>query len=140
MRGRSFRPKTYSGRRLHYRESPIQKSIVNFLQAALPENALFYAIPNEGRRSPQQAGLAKAMGLRAGMPDLGLVHEGRAFFLEVKDPKRGRLSKSQSETIPQLRAAGAGVAIVTSPEEVEHQLRAWGIPLKASIRLPGVSA
>lgn len=121
-----------------YRESPIQKSIVNFLEVALPIDAIYFSIPNEGRRTIEQIRFAKAMGLRAGMPDLGIVYRGRSYFLEVKDPLKGRLSKSQGETIPALESAGALVATVTSPEMVEQKLQEWGFPLKAKLSVPKI--
>ena len=34
------------------------------------------------------------MGVRAGWPDLEIVHQGRVIFIEIKAPKRGSSAKN----------------------------------------------
>ena len=75
--------------------------------------------------------ILKGMGLRAGVPDLLVVHEGRAHWLEMKSP-RGVLSEAQRATHNALTATGCPVVTCRSLDAVRGALWAWGIPLRES--------
>ena len=91
MTGRSF---AFHGRRkAAHPEAALQKKIVQFL---LMNDALYFAIPNEGKRSPIMGAHLKAMGLYPGIADLGIVVDGKIHFLEVKAPD-GVQSASQRD-------------------------------------------
>lgn len=62
-------------------EATLQKRIVQFL---LMNDAMFFAIPNEGKRSVVMGAHMKQMGLIPGAADLGIVVDGKIHFLEVK--------------------------------------------------------
>lgn len=53
---------------------------------------------------------------QAGLPDLLVVWQGRAIFLEVKKPG-GEATKLQLHTIEKLREVGAVAAVVFSVDE-----------------------
>jgi hypothetical protein len=66
-----------------------------------------------------------------GMPDLLLLRQGRAAFVEVKSPTgRGRLTMLQARMHKRLREAGFGVTVVDSVEKANLVLREFyeGIP------------
>lgn len=63
----------------------------------MPELKLLYHIPNGGKRTKAEAGILKAMGVRAGIPDYCLpVARGdwHALYVEMKADK-GKVSDSQ---------------------------------------------
>lgn len=58
----------------------------------------------------------------AGIPDLLIIKEGRAYFLEVKQPGK-RPTKLQEQRMNEIRAKGKAVAEwVTSREQAEEVL------------------
>ncbi len=130
---------TISGPRNRPEES-LQKAIVAFLGVALPPDSFMFAVPNQrGTRKRFEMGILKAMGARAGCPDLVILHRGRFIGLEVKAPKTGRLSDHQATVADQIVQAGGFYSVVRSVEEVERCLRAWGVILRATV-LPAIAA
>jgi hypothetical protein len=109
-------------------EDRIQISILDYLEAVAP-HVLFFAVPNEGKRSYMVARRHKLLGMVAGVPDLVLTYEGRAYFLEVKSAV-GRLRPAQKLFIEAAHKAGAKCAVVRSIEDVRAALGAWGIPTR----------
>lgn len=113
-------------------EEVLHRSVADFLRVALPPYVWWTHPPNGGGRSRAEAGILKAMGVRAGTPDILIVHQGRAFWIELKAPK-GRVEASQERCHTDLMLAGADVDICRSLEEVERRLKLWNIPLNARI-------
>ena len=109
-------------------EDRIQIAILDYLEAVAP-HVLFFAVPNEGKRSYTAARRHKLLGMVAGVPDLVLTYEGRAYFLEVKSAV-GRLRPAQKLFIEAAHNAGARCAVVRSIEDVRAALCAWGIPTR----------
>ncbi len=68
-------------------EHQIHLSIVQHLAWRSVEDAWWCHIPNGSFRTKAEAGLLKAMGVRAGAPDLLLIHRARPFGLELKKHK-----------------------------------------------------
>ena len=63
-----------------------------------PELRLLFHIPNGGSRGKAEAGRFRAMGVKAGVPDLFLpvARQGmHGLFIELKRQKGSRLSKEQ---------------------------------------------
>jgi hypothetical protein len=74
-----------------------------------PELDLMYAIPNAGKRTVRQGAYMKAEGLKAGVPDICLpvARQGySALYIELKQPKKGRMSDAQTEWQEKLSANG----------------------------------
>jgi hypothetical protein len=81
----------------------------------------------------------KATGLKAGVPDLMLILDGRIYFVELKEPgernkKDGGLTPAQRETIPLLKRAGCPVAVVYSLDDLKALIAGPWWPLQACIR------
>lgn len=111
-------------------ERRLQSAVAKYLQAALPRDAFFSALPGGDGR------MTRAPGYRAGLPDMVVLWEDkfdtRVVFFELKS-KTGRLTREQVETHNALRLAGAHAYTVKSLEEVEERLGMVGIPLRARV-------
>jgi len=75
----------------------------------------------------------KSTGLRAGMPDILIFHDGYAYGLELKTGAVP-LSPAQIATHEALRAAKIPVAVVRSLDEFRALLAGPWWPLQACIR------
>jgi hypothetical protein len=112
---------------------------VRFLGTALPPDSFMFAVTNQrGTRRKFEMGVLKAMGARAGVPDLVILHRGRFIGLEVKAEK-GKLSDRQADCADAIVNAGGFFSVVRSVEEAERCLRAWGVILRATV-LTGIAA
>ena len=110
-------------------EHQIQVAICQYLDI---RKVVYFAIPNGGKRNIIAATKLKKEGVKSGVPDLCIIHEGQAFFLEVKRPTtpgaaKGRLSPAQKEMIARLEEAGAEVKIVYSVADVIEACIDWHI-------------
>ncbi len=114
-------------------EEALQRAVVGFLATVLPDHAVWWATANQrGTRSRCEMGVLKAMGVRAGVPDLFVLHEGHLIGLELK-AARGRLSPSQNTMLGALVCAGAVVAVCRSVDDVAAALANAGVPLKGRL-------
>jgi hypothetical protein len=120
-----------SKRRLHP-EADLQRAVVQYLAVALPPEAWFTAINPRPLKDARTAAFSKALGMKAGCPDLLLVYKGRALFIELK-AGRGYVTGAQEFMHAQLRVAGAEVAVCRDIGEVCHALNRWGIPTRARV-------
>ena len=109
-------------------EEQLHKAVARFLHLALPLNVFWTTIP-AGGGGKARGGKLKAMGYRAGTPDIMFVVEGRAHFIELKTAT-GRMSDAQQDVHPEIARAKGVVALCRSLAEVEGTLIGWGIPLR----------
>jgi hypothetical protein len=94
--------------------------------------------------SPQAAGKLRRVGLKAGWPDLLILHGGVLHGIELKR-RGGKLSKTrlvrtqrgglrilegQVDVFPRLTAAGMKLATCDSVGAVLAALGAWNVPLR----------
>ncbi len=112
-------------------EERLQNAVVQYFAIALPKNCEFWHTPNGGRRSPSEGARFKRMGVKAGIPDLFLLHGGQLCAIELKT-KGGRITVSQKAMHARLEALGCPVATCRSIEDVEAFL-APRMPLKGSV-------
>jgi hypothetical protein len=88
----------------------------------------FCHVPNGFGRTPAEAGIAKALGQRAGVPDLLVwLPGGRSFGLELKAGKRP-LSPAQQTWHATMATLGHRVAVCRSIEDMQAALGAEGVP------------
>ncbi len=112
-------------------EEALQRAVASYLDLALPKDAVWFHCPSGGGRSKAEAGIFKAMGVKAGVPDLIIIYQGRVTAIELKAPG-GTLSPGQKLMHARLSLAGVLVYTATRIEEVEGFLRGAGVPLRAS--------
>src|SRR5579863_7394946 len=86
-------------------EQAIQHAVCQHLHQRGASGLVWWHTPNGGRRSPVEAAIFNGLGVRAGVADLILLRDGRAFALELKT-ERGRPTAAQMQFISEFRAAG----------------------------------
>jgi hypothetical protein len=110
-------------------EQGFQAALVKLLPSILPRGCMFFAVPNGGFRTKAEAGILHGQGVRAGIPDLMFIYEGRAIGLELKSD-RGHLSDNQRAMHIELGMAGARVDVARNIGEALERLREMGIPVR----------
>lgn len=112
---------------LEANEDAIHIAILQYLDTVLPKDATpAWHTPNGGKRGIKTAIKMKALGTRAGFPDLGFLYQSKFYALEVKTPK-GTQRQTQKDWEKHITDAGGYYAIVRSVDETKAQLQAWGI-------------
>jgi hypothetical protein len=107
-------------------EATLQRAVVEHLRWRARPGVWWSHIPLGGVRSKIEAAILRGLGVTRGTPDLLIVADGRAYFLELKAP-RSRVSAAQHECHEALRAAGASVAIADNIDEALELLQSWEI-------------
>lgn len=116
--------------RRDYREAPLHIAIFEYLGLVLIPPTFAFHIPNGGYRLKREAAELKRMGVRAGMPDCNIIHDGRLYCAEIKFGN-ARLNADQEVMIPRLYEAGCPYPpIWRSIEDARATLRAWKIPTR----------
>lgn len=136
-------------------EEQLHRTCVAYLQAALPKPWLCWHTPNGGGRSKAEAGILKAMGVVAGMPDLfvcgpgferaafqmmpGVGYDARSFprliAIEFKAPPKplrgGGVSKAKPRLSPAQHARQADLGACGVPYLVIDDMAAMVQALRA---------
>lgn len=118
-------------------EQELQIAVAGFLRHALKPPTMWTSIDHgAGKMSRASAGLRKARGVKAGLPDILVLHpEDHYTFvlgIELKADK-GSLSPEQRAIWDAFNSAGAAYAVCRSIDAVQSTLRFHGIPLHASV-------
>jgi hypothetical protein len=116
-------------------EYELHCQVVKFLNHALDGNSTFFHPANGGYRHATEAKKLKAMAVMPGLPDLGLIVDGRIIWLEIKRAKGSYLSPAQHYCHEQLRRARSPVYVIRSLDDLEAALASAGIPVKARVVL-----
>lgn len=98
------------------------------MQSRWPELQWLFHIPNGGKRGKIEAARFKAMGVKAGVPDLCLpVPKGgyHGLYIEMKRRKGGRVSRDQREWIDGLRKNGYCVYRCDGCHQAQYVLEAY---------------
>ena len=107
-------------------EEQIHRAVAEHLDRRSRRDVAWFHAANGERRDKAAAGRLKAMGVKAGIPDLCVIVSGRPLFLELKT-ERGRLSPAQQQCHAGLRAAGAVVEVAFGLDDAVSRLTAWGV-------------
>ena len=102
-------------------EDRLQIAVAEYLDLALPSDALWFHPANGGSRNVREAAKLKRMGVKPGVPDICIVWRGRAIFIELKTAT-GRMSNVQTEMARALILAGAVFTVCRSVDEVSDFL------------------
>jgi hypothetical protein len=108
----------------HQPEAALQRSVIAHLQWRARPGVWWTHIPLGGLRSKIEASILRGLGTTRGTPDLLIVADGKAHFLELKAP-HDRVSTEQRATHERLRAAGAEVAVAHGIDAAVEQLEQW---------------
>lgn len=108
-------------------EDAVQRAVVQHLRYRARPGVFFCAVPNGGGRSPHEAAILKGLGVRAGVPDLILLADGRLYGLELKRDKGGRTSPAQLAMMQEIEGAGGFCAVAAGLDAALAQLEAWGL-------------
>jgi len=112
-------------------EQKLHIAVARYLTVALPKDAWFTTIPAGGGGARRGAYL-KAMGYKAGTPDLQIIYQGRVLFVELK-ASNGRVTDAQWKTKDHLLAAGAYWCVCKTLDELASALTGWNVPLRAKL-------
>ena len=111
-------------------ENQIQRSIAKYLDmvlpSVLPSDSFWTAINPIPSKSIIAAANSKAMGMKAGVPDILILHEGKTIWIEVKK-EGGYLSKVQKSLHMDIDAAKGSVYTARSIDDVIEILELEGV-------------
>lgn len=110
-------------------EQQFQANLVKLLDAALTPATVYFAVPNGGYRRKAEAAILIGQGVKAGVADLIIIHNGQAYGLELKAPD-GDLDSKQIDMCARFHDAGAPYSVARSIDEALALLRAWNIPTR----------
>nr|DAM20940.1 MAG TPA: Nuclease [Caudoviricetes sp.] len=99
----------------------------NWNTGRFPELKMLFHVPNGGKRNAAEAARFKAMGVKAGVPDLCLPCPRGGYaglYIEMKYGKN-KTTENQNEWISNLQKEGYKVAICYGGEDATHLLEAY---------------
>ncbi|PWT93478.1 MAG: hypothetical protein C5B56_00680 [Proteobacteria bacterium] len=108
------------------REQLIQKTVFQHIAARGVANLFAFHPANGGYRRPIEAKILQGQGVRAGVPDVILIHAGRTYALEIKT-EGGRATPKQLEAIAAMEAAGAYCCVAEGLDRALAVLEGWGL-------------
>ena len=107
-------------------EDDLQVQVANYCRFAVLPSVLWCHVPNGGKRSKAEAARFKAMGVRAGWPDLQFIRaDGVVHFIELKT-RTGRKSEGQEAFQADCIRLGHPYVIARSLDDVIVALKGWG--------------
>jgi VRR-NUC domain len=112
-------------------EACLQRSVIAQLQWRARPGVWWTHIPLGGLRSKIEGAILRGLGTARGTPDLLIVADGKAHFLELKSAG-GRATDAQRQCHEALRAAGAEVAVAHGIDEALAWLEVWNLLRRSS--------
>ena len=107
-------------------EQAIQRAVFENFKARAAPGVFAFHPANGGYRKPIEARILAGLGVRAGVPDIIVVHRTRCYALELKAEK-GRLSDAQRAALDALDAAGAITGTAWGLDQALSILESWGL-------------
>lgn len=108
--------------------------MLDWLRLVLPTGAMVFHIANEEASGSAARGRALlGDGVLPGCPDLCVLWQGRAYWIEMKRKgRKAQLRDAQHEAHRLISLAGCKVGVADGPEDADALLREWGVPLKVN--------
>ena len=121
-------------------EHALQVAVAHMLAVVLDPAQTFWTALDHGagKMTRASAGLRKARGVKAGLPDFIILAEHMLLGIELKVDK-GRLSPAQVETGHHWLSLGHDCVVARSLEDVQEILEAWEIPMRTRMTFMGGS-
>lgn len=110
-------------------EEAIQIQIIEWFKLVRTSDWVYAHIPNGGNRSAREGARFKQLGVVAGMPDLLIIFDSKAYFIELKTAK-GKTRPVQDDCHERLQRAGARVAVCRSLDDVRAAFKGWRVPTR----------
>lgn len=107
-------------------EDQIQRAVFQHIRARGAPGVFAFHVPNGGYRKPREGAILKGLGVMPGVPDIIIIHKGKAFGLELKAPG-GRATEKQMLAIAAMDEAGGFVCIAEGLDRALKVLEAWGV-------------
>src|SRR3990167_8130944 len=100
----------------HNAEAQLHRAVAIYIAMAVPHDAVWTTVGHGGGGRIRGAQL-KAMGLRAGWPDVQILWRGSFLGIELKSDA-GRISPAQDETAAAIERAGGEVHLARNLDDV----------------------
>jgi VRR-NUC domain len=107
-------------------EDGIQRAVFQHIKLRGVPGLVAIHVPNGGYRRPTEARIMKSLGVTAGVPDLLLWHDGKAFAMELK-AAAGRITEAQLEMLNRLSEAGVFTCVCHGLDKALAVLEAWNL-------------
>ena len=104
-------------------------AVVDHLSAVLKPPTWFTSIEHGVKLPPATARRLNRIQVKAGIPDILIVHDGRCHWIELKAGRNG-LQGAQIVVGAALGLAGCHPRVCRSIDDVGASLRLWGIPTR----------
>lgn len=105
-------------------ERPVQRGVIDVLDRFYQEGFVFH-IPNGGYRRKRDAKLLQGDGVKAGIPDLGVVRPFGAMGWVENKAQDGVISDEQFEMADHFRLRGHKVYVVYDVEAAYELVKIW---------------
>lgn len=111
-------------------EHDLQKAVASYLDWALPSpEAVWFAVPNGGKRHVAVGAKLKAEGVKPGVADIIVIWKGRALAIELKVGRNGQ-QHTQKAWQEAFTLAGGVYCLCKSMDAVYDFLDAAGVPMQ----------
>jgi VRR-NUC domain len=110
----------------HCPEDAIQRAVFEHLAVRGAPRLFAFHPANGGYRRPIEAARLKGLGVRAGVPDVIVIHRGQVFAIELK-AERGRATDAQLQATEDIRAAGGHAQVCYGLDHALAVLEGWGL-------------
>ncbi len=107
-------------------EDAIQRAVFQHIWIRGVPGIVAWHTPNGGKRKPIEAAILKGLGVRPGVADVCIVHDGKFYALELKAPG-GRSTEKQIQFRHEVNAAGGFAAEAVGLDAALGCLHAWGL-------------
>jgi hypothetical protein len=111
-------------------EQAIQRAVFQHIEARAMPGVFAFHVPNGGWRSRVEGAILKGMGVRAGVPDVIAIKDGKVYALELK-ADGGRATEKQQQTMATLTLVGATTGVAVGLDDALQLLEAWGLLRKS---------
>ncbi len=110
-------------------ETKLQQAVATYLMLCLKPPAWWTSIEHGVEVAPAVAQRWASIGVKPGIPDVLIVHDGRCYWIECKAEK-GTLSSAQLDTHEKLMHAGSTIHVCRSVDDLRRSLTLWDIPTR----------